>query len=82
MRITLTLDDEIAARLQAEARKRGRPFPVWVNECLRAGLAERPSAASDVPFWVEPFRLGAPLPGRDAPIGRVRGQTIPRSTIP
>jgi len=31
MRTTLTLDDDIAARLQAEARKTGRPFKIVLN---------------------------------------------------
>jgi hypothetical protein len=32
MRTTLTLDDDIAAGLQAEARKSGHPFKVVVND--------------------------------------------------
>jgi hypothetical protein len=65
MRTTLTLDDDVAARLQAEARKSGRPFKVVVNEYLRAGLAQRRALKATAPFRVEPIRLGAPIPGRD-----------------
>jgi plasmid stability protein len=63
MRTTLTLDDDIAARLRTEARKSGVSFRVAVNEYLRAGLTQRrvPVAA---PFRVEPVSLGAPLSGR------------------
>jgi prophage tail gpP-like protein len=65
MRTTLTLDDDIAARLQAEARKSGRPFKVVVNDYLRAGLAQRRAAKTAAPFRVEAMSLGAPVPGRD-----------------
>ena len=38
MRTTLTLDDDVAARLKAEARRTGKPFKQLVNECLRRRL--------------------------------------------
>jgi Ribbon-helix-helix protein, copG family len=64
MRTTLTLDEDIAARLQLEARKTGRPFKAVVNEYLRAGLAQRRAARIAGPFRVKPLDLGGPLPGR------------------
>lgn len=64
MRTTLTLDDDIAARLQAESRKTGRPFKTVVNDYLRAGLAQRRAASKTAPFRVTPIRMGALLPGR------------------
>ncbi|MGH8209396.1 MAG: ribbon-helix-helix protein, CopG family [Steroidobacteraceae bacterium] len=64
MRTTLTLDDDVAARLQAEARKTGRPFKTVVNEYLRAGLAQRRAAKAGAPFRVEPVSMGVPPPGR------------------
>jgi hypothetical protein len=64
MRTTLTLDEDIAARLRAEARRTGRPFKVVVNEYLRAGLAQRRAAKSAAAFRVSPVRMGAPIPGR------------------
>jgi hypothetical protein len=64
MRTTLTLDDDVAARLQAESRRTGRPFKTVVNEYLRAGLAQRRVAKAAVRFRVEPVSMGAPLPGR------------------
>jgi hypothetical protein len=64
MRTTLTLDDDVAARLQAESRRTGRPFKTVVNEYLRAGLAQRRVAKAAVRFRVEPTSMGAPLPGR------------------
>lgn len=64
MRTTLTLDEDIAARLQAESRRTGRPFKTVVNECLREGLARRRAAQAVRTFRVEPVHLGPPIPGR------------------
>lgn len=64
MRTTLTLDDDIAARLQAEAHKTGRLFETVVNEVLRAGLAQRRVTHKASPFCVEPASTSALLPGR------------------
>jgi Ribbon-helix-helix protein, copG family len=64
MRTTLTLDDDVAARLQAEARRTGRPFKAVVNQYLRAGLARRRAVQAAPSFRVEPVHLGAPIPGR------------------
>ena len=64
MRTTLTLDEDIAARLQAESRRTGRPFKAIVNEYLRAGLAQRRAAQAATPFRVEPVHLGTAVPGR------------------
>jgi len=63
LRPPLTLDEDVAARLQAEARRTGRPFKVVVNEHLRAGLAQRLSATSAVAFRVSPVHMGAPIAG-------------------
>ena len=38
MRTTLTLDDDVAAKLTAEARRTGRPFKDIVNTHLRFAL--------------------------------------------
>jgi hypothetical protein len=65
MRTTLTLDEDVAARLQSEARRTGRSFKVIVNEYLRAGLAQRRPARGLAPFQVRAVHLGAPLPGRN-----------------
>jgi predicted transcriptional regulator len=45
MRTTLTLDDDVAAKLKAEARRIGRPFREIVNNALRDGFAS-PDVAS------------------------------------
>lgn len=59
MRTTLTLDEDVAAKLQAEARKSGRPFKEVVNEVLRRGFATRPPRGSRTPFKVVARDLGA-----------------------
>ncbi len=43
MRTTLTLDEDIAAKLKDETRRSGRPFRDVVNDTLRRGLLTRQS---------------------------------------
>lgn len=64
MRTTLTLDDDVAARLQTEARRSGRSFKVVVNESLRAALAQRKVVQAAAPFRVKAADLGGPATGR------------------
>ena len=57
MRTALSLDDDVAALLEQEMRKTGKPFKTTVNEMLRKGFAapaERPK------FVVESMSLGLP----------------------
>jgi hypothetical protein len=58
MRTTLTLDDDVAAKLRAESRRAGRSFKETVNETLRRGLASRPVAARRRAFKVASRDLG------------------------
>ena len=58
MRTTLTLDDDVAAKLRAEARRSGEPFKQTVNRVLRTGLNIRSVAASAPPFKVKARPLG------------------------
>ena len=58
MRTTLTLDDDVAAKLKAESRRAGRPFREIVNETLRRGLASRRAASPRKPFKVRARDLG------------------------
>jgi hypothetical protein len=62
VRTTLTLDDDVATRLKAEARRTGRPFKQVLNECLRRGLL-RPRPAGRTSFRVVTRDLGALRPG-------------------
>jgi hypothetical protein len=45
MRTTLTLDEDIAAKLQAETRRSGRSFRDVVNDTLRRGMLVRQTKA-------------------------------------
>lgn len=50
MRTTLTLDDDVAAKLREGCRETGRSFKEVVNETLRLGLNARRQQAPDRPF--------------------------------
>jgi hypothetical protein len=63
VRTTLTLDEDVAAKLKAESRRTGRPFRTVVNEALRRGLASRRAAAPLEPFRVRARDLGDLRPG-------------------
>jgi hypothetical protein len=63
MRTTLTLDDDVAAKLKAESRRAGRPFKEIVNETLRSGLATRRAVAHRQAFKVAARDLGDLRPG-------------------
>jgi len=41
MSTTLTLDDDVARRLEAEVSRSGRPFEQLANEYLRVALVQR-----------------------------------------
>lgn len=56
-RTTLTLDDDVAAALQREARRRGSSFRAVVNDAIRAGLEAQASKVA-VPFKVKAHNLG------------------------
>jgi hypothetical protein len=58
MRTTLTLDDDVAAKLKADARRAGRPFRDIVNETLRNGLATRRLISQRQSFEVGARDLG------------------------
>ena len=63
MRTTLTLDDDVAAKLRAVARRTGRAFREVVNDTLRRGLVRPPAAAAREPFKVKARDLGGLRPG-------------------
>jgi hypothetical protein len=57
MRTTLSLDDDVAAKLRDLAHRRKRPFKEVVNEVLRRGLrAQDPRAEVERAFEVDTFR--------------------------
>lgn len=77
MRTTLTLDDDVAARLTAAAKD--RPFKIVVNEVLRAGLAALEKRVPPRnPYRTRGFDLGPSLVGSldniEEVLSRVEGE--------
>ena len=58
VRTTLTLDDGVHAKLEAEIRKTGKSFKETVNETLRSGLIERCQKKTDKLFKVRAWDMG------------------------
>ena len=59
MRTTVTLDDDVAAKLQAEMRRqRSNNFKKILNDVLRRGLLVRRELAASKPFRVRARRMG------------------------
>jgi len=58
MRTTLTIDDDIVAKLNAEMRRSGKSFKETVNETLRNGLTVRKELKSAESFKVRARALG------------------------
>ena len=58
MRTTLSLDDDVTAKLQEETRRRKTSFKTVVNDCLRRGLEAPSEAELATPFSVEPRPMG------------------------
>ena len=63
MRTTLTLDEDVAAKLKAEVRRSGKSFRDIVNDTLRHGLVEKRAATHRRPFKVLARDLGNLRPG-------------------
>lgn len=64
MRTTVTLEDDVAVRLERERRKRRVSFKALVNQVLRAGLdALHAPRRSREPFHTQGFALGPSLVG-------------------
>jgi hypothetical protein len=59
MRTTLTIDDDVAAKLKSEAKNaKDKSFKTIVNETLRLGLIVRREAKPVSAFRVRSRRLG------------------------
>jgi len=63
VRTTLTLDEDVAAKLKAEARKTDRSFRETVNQALRRGLAAPRAPEGRRRFAVTARDLGELRPG-------------------
>ena len=64
VRTTLTIDDDVAAKLKAAVRRSGRSFRDVVNDALRRGLLAG-SAERRQPFRVQARSLGGLKAGFD-----------------
>ena len=58
MRTTITLDDDVAAKLKEELRRRDGGMKELVNELLRLALSTRREIASSKPFKVRAKSMG------------------------
>lgn len=59
MRTTLTIDDDVAAKLQAKAKtENGKSFKEVVNETLRIGLLAQSTPSKGTAFKVRSRRMG------------------------
>lgn len=65
MRTTLTLDEDVAEKLRAEARRSGRSFREVVNEAIRRGLLTHGPRRLSERFKVAARDLGNLRPGLD-----------------
>jgi hypothetical protein len=61
MRTTLNLDDDVAAQLAAESRKRGESLSRTANDYLRAGLRSSREHPAPTPYEPPVFDSGRPL---------------------
>ncbi len=57
-RTTVTLDEDVAARLRSEMHRSGKPFKQALNDALRRGLVARDAAARRTIFRVRARDLG------------------------
>lgn len=58
MRTTLTLDPDVAARLEHEMRRSGQGLKAAVNQALRVGLGMTEKPVEPRPFRVEAHHFG------------------------
>jgi hypothetical protein len=63
VRTTITLDEDVAARLRSLSRRSGRAFREVVNDVLRRGLARPAEARGQARFRIVARDLGARRPG-------------------
>lgn len=65
MRTTITLDSDVAAKLERAVRERGISFKEAVNSALRRGFEAELQREERRPFEVRRFDTGATLAGID-----------------
>lgn len=65
MRTTVTLDQDVAAKLKVEARRSGKSFKETINEAVRRGLVSPVQRKARVRFKVSARSLGELRAGLD-----------------
>ena len=77
MRTTLTIDEDVAAKLKAEMRRTGKSMKEIVNEYLRRGLNSKRELESVAPFkvraWNLKLREGLSYKNVGALLGQIEG---------
>ena len=75
MRTTLTLDDDVAERLQSQARDSGQSFKSAVNQMLRLALNVRtePNTARVLVWRETPLRTGIEFESTSELLDRLDG---------
>jgi len=63
MRTTITLDEDVTAKIQAKVRRSGRSFKDVVNDALRTGLAIDNHVKALPPFRIDREHLIRLKPG-------------------
>ena len=58
VRTTLTIDDDIMAKINTEMRRSGKSFKETINDALRTGLSVRKEMKCAEPFKVRARPLG------------------------
>jgi hypothetical protein len=58
MAMTVTLDPDVAERVQQEVRRAGKPAQAVVNDALRTRLGLKAKAGVKEPFRVKPHDFG------------------------
>ena len=58
MRTTITLDDDVVAKIKDEMKKTGGSFKQVVNEMIRTGALTKEKASKQEPFVVKARPLG------------------------
>jgi hypothetical protein len=61
MRTTLTIDDDVAVRLERLRKERDASLKEIINELLRRGLRDTSEPRKHKPFRTRTFDMGKPL---------------------
>lgn len=60
IRTTVSLDEDVIARLREASRLNGKPFRTMLNEAIRSGLTAMSSGEQRKPFRIKSVNMGEP----------------------